>query len=117
MRAELGLDQPPLTRFLDVFTNLITLDFGVTIMTREPVLDSIWHPLLNSLLMTSVAVVVTPIVAIVLGMLAALRPGGRVDDLVSGGTWFAYSMPDFVVGNIFIIVFALQLGAAVAAAQ
>jgi len=112
MRAELGLDQPPLERFFTVFRNLLTFDFGVTIMTQEPVLESIWHPLLNSLVMAGLAVVITPLVAIGLGIVAALNAGGRVDGLVSGGTLFAYSMPDFVVGNVFIIVFALQLGLA-----
>lgn len=112
MRAELGLDKPPLERFVDVFTGLITFDFGVTIMTREPVLSSIWHPMLNSLLMAGLAIVITPLIAIALGVAAALRPGGRMDGVVSAGTLFTYSMPDFVVGNVFIIVFALQLGLA-----
>lgn len=112
MRAELGLDRPPLERFASVFRDLVTFDFGVTLMTREPVLASIWHPMLNSLLMASVAVVLTPIVAVGLGVLAALRPGGRLDGAVSGGTLFAYSMPDFVVGNVFVIVFAIWLGLA-----
>ena len=110
MRAELGLDKPPLIRFVDVFWNLITFDFGVTLLTREPVLESIWHPMLNSLLMASVAIILTPLVSIALGVWAALRPGGRTDGVISGTTLFTYSMPDFVVGNVFIIVFALTLG-------
>ena len=112
MRAELGLDKPMLERFATVFWNLVTFDFGVTLLTREPVLEAIWHPMLNSLLMAAVAVVITPLVAVGLGLAAALRPGGRVDGIVSGATLFAYSMPDFVVGNVFIIVFALWLGIA-----
>lgn len=112
MRSELGLDKPPHERFLDVLTNLVTFDFGVTIVTQEPVLPSIWHPMINSLLMASVAVVLTPLVSVGLGIWAALKPGGRVDGLVSGTTLFAYSMPDFVVGNVFVIVFAIWLGLA-----
>lgn len=112
MRAELGLDKPPVERFWDVFTGLVRFDFGVTIMTREPVWDSIRHPLLNSLLMAGVAVALTPLFAVGLGVLAALKPGGRLDSAISGATLFGYSMPDFVVGNVFIIVFALELGLA-----
>ncbi len=112
MRAELGLDKPPLVRFVDVFWNLITFDFGVSLLTREPVLESIWHPMLNTLLMASVAVVLTPLVSMALGIWAGLKPGGRTDGMVSGATLFAYSMPDFVVGNVFIMVFALGLGLA-----
>lgn len=112
MRAELGLDKPMLERFVTVFVDLVTFDFGVTLLNREPVLESIWHPMLNSLLMASVAVVLTPLISIALGLAAALRPGGRTDGIVSGTTLFTYSMPDFVVGNIFIMVFALWLGIA-----
>lgn len=112
MRAELGLDRPLGERFATVFVNLVTFDFGVTLLNREPVLASIWHPMLNSLLMAAVAVIITPLVAIALGLAAALRPGGRTDGIVSGTTLFTYSMPDFVVGNVFIIVFALWLGIA-----
>lgn len=112
MRADLGLDRSPGERFLEVFWNLVSFDFGVTIMTRESVFDSIRHAMVNSLLMAGVAAVLTPLVAIALGLWAALRPGGRADAAISGITLFGYSMPDFVVGNVFIIVFALQLGLA-----
>ncbi|GAB4517233.1 MAG: ABC transporter permease [Roseibium sp.] len=112
MRAELGLDKPAAERFVNVFRGLITFDFGVTLMTRESVIDSIIHPLLNSLIMASVAIVLTPLVSVVLGIWAALKPGGRIDGIVSGATLFAYSMPDFVVGNVFVIVFAIWLGLA-----
>ncbi|QPM89812.1 ABC transporter permease [Pseudooceanicola algae] len=110
MRAELGLDKSPFMRFAQVLGNLVTFDFGVTLMTQEPVFDAIFHPMLNSLLMASVAILLTPLVSIALGIWAALRPGGRADGVISGATLFTYSMPDFVVGNVFIIVFALILG-------
>lgn len=112
MRAELGLDKPALERFFSVLSGLVTFDFGVTLMTRESVLASIVHPMLNSLIMASVAIVLTPIVSVLLGVWAALKPGGRTDGLVSGATLFAYSMPDFVVANVFVIVFAIWLGLA-----
>ena len=112
MRTELGLDKPLPERFATVFVDLVTFDFGVTLLNREPVLESIWHPMLNSLLMAAVAMVLTPLISIALGIAAALRPGGRTDGMVSVATLFTYSMPDFVVGNVFIIVFALWLGIA-----
>lgn len=112
MRTELGLNKPLLERFGIVLWNLVTFDFGVTILTQERVIDFIYHPLMNSLLMASVAVILTPLVSIALGIWAALKPGGRTDGIVSGATLFAYSMPDFVVGNVFIITFAIWLGLA-----
>lgn len=112
MRAELGLDRPMLVRFGEMFLNSITFDFGDTVMTSEPVIENIWHPMINSLLMASIAVVLTPLIAIALGITAALKPGGKLDGTVSSITLFTYSMPDFVVGNLFIIFFALYLGLA-----
>lgn len=110
MRAELGLDRPMLVRFGEMLLDLITFDFGETLLTRDAVIDNIWHPMMNSLLMASIAIVVTPLVAIALGIAAAIKPGGRLDGVVSGGTLFSYSMPDFVVANIFVMFFALLLG-------
>ena len=110
MRAELGLDRPMLVRFGEMLLGLITFDFGTTLVTQDAVIDNIWHPLINSMLMASIAVVVTPLVAIALGIAAAIKPGGRLDGIVSGATLFSYSMPDFVVANIFVMVFALLLG-------
>lgn len=112
MRADLGLDRPMILRFWDAFRDLVTFDFGETLLTGERVIDHIRHPLLNSLLMGLVAAILTPAIAIALGVTAALRPGGWLDGTVSAVTLFTYSMPDFVVANVFIIFFALQLGIA-----
>lgn len=110
MRAELGLDRPMLVRFGEMVLDLITFDFGETLLTRDAVIDNIWHPMINSMLMASIAIVVTPLVAIALGIAAAIKPGGPLDGVVSGATLFSYSMPDFVVANIFVMFFALLLG-------
>ena len=110
IRADLGLDRPMLVRFGEMLLDLITFDFGETLMTRDAVIDNIWHPMINSMLMASIAIVVTPLVAIALGIAAAIKPGGRLDGVVSGATLFSYSMPDFVVANIFVMFFALLLG-------
>ncbi len=110
MRAELGLDRPMLVRFGETLLDLITFDFGETLLTRDAVIDNIWHPMINSMLMASIAIAVTPLVAIALGIAAAIKPGGRLDGVVSGATLFSYSMPDFVVANIFVMFFALLLG-------
>lgn len=112
MRTELGLDKPVHERFRTVIWNLITFDFGLSTITKEPVWDFVSHPMKNSLIMAGTAVILTPIFSIVLGVFASLKPGGRVDNAISGVTLFSYSMPDFVVGNIFIIIFGIWLAIA-----
>lgn len=76
--------------------DLVTFEFGVTFVAQEPVLNSM----------------LTPLVSIGPGIWAAMRPGGRMDGLVSGTTLFAHSMPDFVVGPVFLVVFAISQGLA-----
>lgn len=110
LRAAAGLDRPAWVRFADLWWGLVTFDFGVTLTRQEPVIDRIYHPLVNSLIMAGLTVVVVLAIAVGLGVLAALRPGGWLDSGLSGATLFAYSMPDFVVGNVFVIIFAVWLG-------
>lgn len=112
MRDELGLNRPVIVRFLEVWTNLFTLDFGNTIIKQEPVLDRILHPMINSGIFAGVALIVMLALVITLGIITSLQPGGKLDSVVGGTTLFAYSMPDFVVSNILVIVFAVWLALA-----
>jgi peptide/nickel transport system permease protein len=110
LRKQYGLDRPLAVRFFEVWRGLFTFDFGVTIVKREPVIERIAHPLINSAILASLALVVMLTTVITLGVLASLKPGGRLDNTISGTTLFTYSMPDFVVSNVFVIVFAVWLG-------
>ncbi len=110
MRRDLGLDRSIPVRFLEVWTRLMTFDFGSTIIKREPVVDRILHPMINSAILAGVALIVMLAIVITLGVVASLKPGGRLDNAISTTTLFTYSMPDFVVSNIFVIVFAVWLG-------
>lgn len=110
MRRDLGLDRSIPVRFLEVWTRLMTFDFGSTIIKREPVVDRILHPMINSAILAGVALIVMLAIVITLGVAASLKPGGRLDNAISTTTLFTYSMPDFVVSNIFVIVFAVWLG-------
>jgi peptide/nickel transport system permease protein len=110
MRRELGLDRSIPVRFFEVWTRLITFDFGTTLIKKEPVFDRILHPMINSAILAGVALVVMLAIVITLGVLASLKPGGRLDNAISTTTLFTYSMPDFVVSNVFVIIFAVWLG-------
>lgn len=112
LRAEYGLDRPLPVRFFEVWKQLFSFDFGVTIMKREPVLDRILYPVRNSAIMAGAALVGMLVLVVVLGIAATWRPGGRLDSLLSGAILAGYSLPEFVVGNFFVIVFAIWLGIA-----
>lgn len=110
MRSELGMDRSIPVRFFEVWHQLMTFDFGTTIMKKEAVATRIFHPVVNSAIMAGLALVVMLALVIMLGVLASLKPGGRLDNAISTTTLFTYSMPDFVVSNVFVIVFAVWLG-------
>lgn len=108
-RQELGLDRPPLERYLAWVWGAAHFDFGRTILNKEPVFDMIARPLLNTAIMALVGLVIVPGVAFALGIWAALRPGGRVDAIVSTVALLGYSIPEFVLGNVLVLVFAVLL--------
>lgn len=108
-RAELGIDRPHLVQFAEFLGRITQLDFGRTTVTREPVLERIDHPLRNSLILAGLTAIAAPLAAIGLAVASVLRPRGRLDATLTGGTLFAYSMPEFVTGNLLIILFAVLL--------
>lgn len=112
LRAEHGLDRPLPLRFLAVWQQLFSFDFGVTIIKGEPVLDRIAYPMRNSAIMAGTALVVMLALVLALGVAATWRPGGRLDGAVSGGILAGYSLPEFVVGNFAVMIFGVWLGIA-----
>jgi peptide/nickel transport system permease protein len=113
-RRQLGLDRPPVERYLNWLSGVIRLDFGRTILNKEPVMASLYHPVLNSLLMAAAGMLLVPGLAFLFGVLAALHPGGRVDTTVSFVALLGYSIPEFVLGNLFILLFSVTLSWATA---
>ena len=112
LRAEYGMDRPVAIRFAEMWWNQFSFNFGTTLTQREPVIDRIFYPIRNSAIMAGVALVVMLALVLSMGILASLKPGGTLDTVLSSGTLISYSLPDFVVGNLFVMVFAVWLGVA-----
>ncbi len=108
-RAELGIDRPYLVQFAEFLGRIATFDFGRTTVTKEDVLTRIDHPLRNSLILAALTAIAAPLAAIGLAVASVLRPRGRLDATLTGGTLFAYALPEFVTGNLLIILFAVLL--------
>jgi peptide/nickel transport system permease protein len=109
MRAELGLDRPAIVRYLEWLSGALVGDFGTTIMTRAPVADIIWGPLRNSALLALVTTLVAIPVALAIGILAAYWRDRAPDAVVSTGAIIGYSIPEFVSGNILILLLAIWI--------
>jgi len=109
MRRDLGLDVPAPIRFFTWLSGAVVGDFGFTIVDNIPIGDIIYHPLLNSLQLGAIITLITMPVAFVIGAIAGYWRGHRTDAVVSTITIIGYSIPDFVIGTVLIIFFAVWI--------
>lgn len=107
--AELGLDQPLLTRLFDWLGSAVRGDIGRSWFTNEPVVEAIGNRLPVTLVMVTVAIVLMALLATVLGMTAAVRRGWA-DRVIQLGAVVGMATPGFVIGVLLAWLFAIQLG-------
>lgn len=111
LSAELGLDRPLPERYLTFLGDLVTGDLGLSYSTRTPVAPQLARALGVSVLLVGSALTLAVVGGLALGALSAARPGGPVDRLVSASSRLFVSVPDFVVGPLLVLLFAVQLDA------
>ncbi len=102
IRAHLGLDRPLVEQFFTWLGQLLTGDFGVSIVSQTPVLTMIAERLEPTLALSLTTIVFAVLVAIPLGLLAAWNHGTWIDRLVMGLSVIGFSVPVFVVGYLWI---------------
>lgn len=107
-RMELGLDQPVAVRFLHWMGGLATGDLGVSARDRQ-IWDVVGQPFQNTLVLGAIALVLTVLLALALGSVSVLRPGRRLDRMVGTSSTMILALPEFVVANALVVVFALWL--------
>lgn len=110
IRRSLGLDRPVWEQYVTYLGNFVQFDFGTSLLTGRPVVDEIVRTFPNTLELVVVAFVISAVPAVLIGTLAALRPGGFFDKLAMIGALAGLSVPTFVAGLMLILVFAVTLG-------
>lgn len=101
-----GLDRPVLERFLTWTWRAARLDFGRSLVDGQPVTLRIASALPATFALNTAALLLACLIGVPLGVAAARRPGGRLDK-VSGFLCDAlFSMPTFVLGLVFLLVFS-----------
>ena len=112
LRAQLHLTDPAPIRYLNWLAGMVHGDFGKSVASvdKRPVIDIIGPRLLNSAIIGVPAAVLVIILAIGLGVLAALRADSLLDRAISTISLAAGSIPEFVIGSLLIVVFAVWLG-------
>ena len=109
LRREFGLDKPAAVRFLQWFSGAVVGDFGVTFIDKTPVSEVIWNPLLNSFLLGTVITLIAIPIALAIGSITGYYRGRKPDTIVSALAIIGYSIPDFVIGTILIMSFAVWI--------
>lgn len=108
-RAELGLDRPVLERYTDWLSHAVRGDLGTSWFSNQPVTRLLGQALPVSLSLVLAATLLTAVVSIALGVVAAVR-GGWLDHVLQSVSIVAFAVPNFLVGMILALVFAVQLG-------
>lgn len=106
---QLGLDRPLYLQFLDFLGNVARLDLGESLWQRRPVTQIVLEKLPMTLYLVGAGMALAIALAIPLGMLAALKPGGIADRLTVLFSLLGLSIPQFWLGLLLIIVFAVDL--------
>jgi peptide/nickel transport system permease protein len=109
LRAELGLDQSLPIQYVRWAGNVLHGDLGRSIRTNQPVTDAIVSRLPVTLELSLVALLISLVIGLPAGMLAAIRRNSSLDLASTGVALVGVSLPSFFLGILLILVFALWL--------
>lgn len=109
MRDRLGLNDPFLVQYARFLSRAIRGDFGRSIQTNRPVMQSILEVLPNTVQLAAGGVIIAGIIGLPLGIVAALFRGTIVDNASMLVALLGISMPIFWVGLLLILLFSVKL--------
>jgi peptide/nickel transport system permease protein len=107
IRRLYGLDQPFFVQYASWLWNAAHGDLARSILSGEPVLDSILRRFPNTLLIVGLALSLSLLIGVPLGIIAATRPGSRTDAFVTGLASLGVAVPNFWLAMILVATFAL----------
>lgn len=106
-RRELGLDRSLPEQYMSFLQGLVRGDLGMSFVQRQPVKDLIVGRLPATIELTVAAILVSLIIAIPAGVLAAVRRHSAVDQVGTVGSLLGVSMPDFWLGLVLMLLFGI----------
>ena len=110
LRVTLGLNQPLPVQFGHYLAGLLQLDMGTSIHFRRPVADLLMERLPATAMLAAVTLLLTVMMALPLGIMAAVRRDSLWDTGAMSFSMLGISIPNFWLGPILILVFSLWLG-------
>ncbi|MER5260005.1 ABC transporter permease [Streptomyces sp. NPDC002855] len=109
-RHELGLDQPLLAQFATYTGNLFRGDMGTSFQTQEPVAEIIGGRLPFTAEIALIAVLVVLVLAVPIGLATAARGSRRTDGAFTFVTGTVGASPEYIIGTLLVLGFAIKLG-------
>ncbi|MEW9124313.1 MAG: nickel ABC transporter permease [Thermotaleaceae bacterium] len=108
-RAELGLDKPFLVQYLNWLRGVVRGDMGVSYISNKKVFETFISKLPATIYLALAAILVTLLVSIPLGIIAAIKRNRFIDYFIRMMSFVGNSMPSFFISLLLIYVFALKL--------
>lgn len=109
LRHELGLDQPPLTRYVSWLSAMLQGNLGHSLVNQVPVMDLVAARLANTMILAGLAAMVAVPLALTIGILAALNRNSTFDRLANILALGSISFPEFFIAYLLILVFSVEL--------
>src|SRR6201988_318316 len=109
IRTSLGLNEPLYTQFFTWIGKLLHGDLGVSLISNVPVLQMIGQRVEPSISIALSTIILSILIAVPLGVIAAWRHGTWIDRFVMGLSVLGFSVPVFVIGYVLIQIFAIDL--------
>lgn len=109
LRNQLGLDRPAPLRYLDWLAGMAQLDFGMSLASQVPVSALLAARFGNTLLLAGLAAALAVPIALLIGLVAASRPGSMFDRVTSITALCVSALPEFFLGTLLVLVFAVKL--------
>lgn len=109
VRRDFGLDEPLHIQLWLYLVNLAQGNFGFSFVNRQPVLSLVLERAQLTLLIMIPALTLASAIGVLLGLVAARKPGSAYDTLATATSLIGYSMPVFWLAQVLIVLFAVQL--------
>ena len=110
VRVRLGLDQPVLVRFGNYLVGIVTRgDLGTSYITRQPILKEILDFFPTTLLLTIYSTLFSLIIGVPIGIISAVKQYSWIDNLSMAVSMFGVAVPQFWLGLMLMIIFAVRL--------
>jgi peptide/nickel transport system permease protein len=94
------------TRFATYWKNLLSLDLGISLITREPVLGTMLSKLRYSLSLSLVSLALAYAISIPIGIFSAVRRDSRADRILTVALFMLHSLPSFFVATVLLYFFS-----------